>query len=127
MPSRGSNSSRWPSAFRTAEVSAIGAGSATPVLCCVTTGPVISVCVRTASLLGAYSATVPFTSTSAPTTAVAGGAESVKTNRPSDVRSSASGLRDWMKNPLDLRPVTTPEVVTGSPTKGDVRPDPWIS
>src|SRR5687768_10699259 len=73
------------------------------------------------------SVAVPVTVTASPT--VTAGKPPTKTKMPSEVFGSASTVASGscMKKPFDLRPVTTPEVVTPCPLKGEIRPLPWIS
>ena len=95
-----------------------------------TVAPVISVVVRLVLVAPPErnSSTVPSTSTVAPSTTSAAGAELVKTKIPSLVARSASGSLSCIQNPLVLRRVTTPGTsTTACPSSGERCAAPWMS
>src|SRR5215218_7855523 len=90
----------------------------------VTVGFEISVVVRL-SFAARNSSTSPATLTAVPTTTL--GALLVKTNRPSLVAGSSSGVVLWIQKPLLLFAVTTPcTASTDFPARGDRCERPWI-
>ena len=116
---------------KSALVSSIGAGRATPVATTwmevTDTSSVIDSWLRLVA--GVNSVTVPVTRTRLPTAAVAGGAVEVKTKMPSEVAGLPSTCASAVcrKKPLlNFCAVTMPSVVTMLPFSGDSRPGPWI-
>src|SRR5687767_7237667 len=98
-------------------VSTIGAGSGLPLDEMETFDAELAICVRLKN-----SVAVPVTVTISPT--ATSGAPEVNTKIPSDVFGSASTVASGscMKNPFDLRAVTTPELITPCPANGDTAP-----
>ena len=132
IPSKRSSCSMPPAGLVSAGVRVMGVGNGLPELRKSTVmAPESSVIgALTGSAAGMNSDSVPTTRTSFPLAAAAGGALLVKTNTPSELLGSRSisASAAWMKNPLDLMPVTMPRVVTTVPTgSGEVRPGPWMS